>query len=93
MFKIKHKINDGQNNFTETLLSNDFNYCKIAETAMLKIGKETVNKLTLRTKKFLQKKEKIELLWDKKTMSCAIVITKNKRPIRVLEVFEVCEVK
>lgn len=98
MFRINHKVNtsenyelDGKENFTQSLLPNKYNYRKMAESAMLKVSKETVNKLSTKIKKTLKKKETIELLWDKKTDAVAIVIARKKKPIKTIQVWEIVE--
>lgn len=92
MYKIIHKENKGNDEFDIEQLSNEFNFKKLAVSAMMTLGKEKIKKISSSYKKKLEKKEGLELLYDKKTESIAIVIAKKKKPIKVLEVWEINEI-
>lgn len=91
MWKIIHKIKENDV-FNIKTLENTFNFKKMATSAMMTYGKEKIKKTCLKYKNKLNKKEAIILLYDKKTDSLAIVKTLRKKPIEVLEVWELKEV-
>lgn len=95
MYKIKYKTRKSLNRedlsndlFDEKILPNEYHYEKMAVNAMLTLGRTEQKKIHATMKRQLEKKEEITLMYDKKGNTVGVLLTKNKKPLAVLRVWE-----